>query len=353
MLLTAANAGIGDHCSDGRRAVLEGSSVVFGGVVSSRFRLYELAGDRRHPRAAKIPAGYAYVISNVGLSASPHFGFGSCPRAVIAAASTHSATRSRPISRCYFVSPLRNSPSKPSLYRTDGRAVRGAERGRRGAFARVTAFGGNSVQHRPTFRRSGYLHCANRECDRVLGAIQGRQYRRRRKWASDCPAHMAGKHLSGAEHDRLLCRQRNEHSTHPSPLGAPPASNSGRNSSARKWNGSTLLSTMPPTKRDAAIFDVHNYAGYRGSIGTENVPTSALGDLWRRIALRSRSDDGRVWAHMNKPQLAHGNLSGLTNIAVADQTDGRESDSSYLATTGHRHAVGSWATTESPTARRC
>ena len=31
------------------------------------------------------------------------------------------------------------------------------------------------------------------------------------------------------------------------------------------------------------ILDVHNYAAYRGAmIGTENVPTSALGDLWRQ-----------------------------------------------------------------------
>jgi len=50
------------------------------------------------------------------------------------------------------------------------------------------------------------------------------------------------------------------------------------------------------------ILDVHNYAAYRGSrIGTENVPTSALGDLWRRIAERYKNNESVIFGLMNEP----------------------------------------------------
>lgn len=50
------------------------------------------------------------------------------------------------------------------------------------------------------------------------------------------------------------------------------------------------------------ILDVHNYAAYRGSrIGMENVPTSALGDLWRRIAERYKDNDSVIFGLMNEP----------------------------------------------------
>ncbi len=50
------------------------------------------------------------------------------------------------------------------------------------------------------------------------------------------------------------------------------------------------------------ILDVHNYAGYRGSrIGTASVPTSALGDLWRRIAERYKNKGTVDFGLMNEP----------------------------------------------------
>lgn len=50
------------------------------------------------------------------------------------------------------------------------------------------------------------------------------------------------------------------------------------------------------------ILDVHNYAVYRGSmIGTPSVPTSALGDLWRRIAERYKDKDTVDFGLMNEP----------------------------------------------------
>lgn len=50
------------------------------------------------------------------------------------------------------------------------------------------------------------------------------------------------------------------------------------------------------------IIDVHNYATYYGSvIGTANVPTDALADLWRRIALRYKDRESVIFGLMNEP----------------------------------------------------
>ena len=56
------------------------------------------------------------------------------------------------------------------------------------------------------------------------------------------------------------------------------------------------------SKRLRVILDVHNYATYGGSvIGTADVPTSALGDLWRRIAERYKDRQTVVFGLMNEP----------------------------------------------------
>ena len=56
------------------------------------------------------------------------------------------------------------------------------------------------------------------------------------------------------------------------------------------------------SKRMQVILDVHNYAAYRGSrIGSESVPTSALGDLWGRIADRYKDNDAVMFGLMNEP----------------------------------------------------
>ena len=56
------------------------------------------------------------------------------------------------------------------------------------------------------------------------------------------------------------------------------------------------------SKKMRVILDVHNYAAYHGSvIGTENVPTSALGDLWRRIAERYKNNETVFFGLMNEP----------------------------------------------------
>ena len=50
------------------------------------------------------------------------------------------------------------------------------------------------------------------------------------------------------------------------------------------------------------ILDVHNYARYKGNvIGSNAVPPSALGDLWRRLAKRYKNDDAVILNIMNEP----------------------------------------------------
>ena len=68
------------------------------------------------------------------------------------------------------------------------------------------------------------------------------------------------------------------------------------------------------------ILDVHNYASYRGSmIGTRNVPTSALGDLWRRIGGRYKNNKSVVFGLMNEPQnLLTETWLEAANIAIAE-----------------------------------
>ena len=68
------------------------------------------------------------------------------------------------------------------------------------------------------------------------------------------------------------------------------------------------------------ILDVHNYAAYHGSmIGTKNVPTSALGDLWRRIAERYKDNETVVFGLMNEPNnLPTETWLEAANIAIAE-----------------------------------
>ena len=68
------------------------------------------------------------------------------------------------------------------------------------------------------------------------------------------------------------------------------------------------------------IFDVHNYAAYRGSmIGTTKVPTTALGDLWRRIAQRYKDKETVVFGLMNEPNnLRTETWLEAANMAIAD-----------------------------------
>jgi endoglucanase len=67
------------------------------------------------------------------------------------------------------------------------------------------------------------------------------------------------------------------------------------------------------------ILDVHNYAAYRGSmIGTTSVPTSALGDLWRKIAARYKDKESVVFGLMNEPNnLKTETWFEAANIAIA------------------------------------
>ena len=67
------------------------------------------------------------------------------------------------------------------------------------------------------------------------------------------------------------------------------------------------------------ILDVHNYAGYRGAkIGSKNVPTSTLGDLWGRIAERYKDNDAVAFGLMNEPNnLPTETWLEAANIAIA------------------------------------
>jgi endoglucanase len=68
------------------------------------------------------------------------------------------------------------------------------------------------------------------------------------------------------------------------------------------------------------ILDVHNYASYRGAkIGTKNVPTNALGDLWRRIAERYKDNQSVVFGLMNEPHdMSTETWLEAANAAIAE-----------------------------------
>lgn len=68
------------------------------------------------------------------------------------------------------------------------------------------------------------------------------------------------------------------------------------------------------------ILDVHNYAESFGSvIGMQNLPTSALGDLWRRIGARFKGNGSVVFGLMNEPKgLRTETWLEAVNIAIAE-----------------------------------
>ena len=68
------------------------------------------------------------------------------------------------------------------------------------------------------------------------------------------------------------------------------------------------------------IVDVHNGASYYGSIiGTKNLPTGALGDLWRRIAERYGGNETVIFGLMNEPNsLPTETWLEAANIAIAE-----------------------------------
>jgi len=74
------------------------------------------------------------------------------------------------------------------------------------------------------------------------------------------------------------------------------------------------------SKKMRVILDVHNYAAYHGSaLGTENLPTSALGDLWRRIAERYKNNETVFFGLMNEPNnLPTETWLEAANIAIAE-----------------------------------
>ncbi|HWP26990.1 MAG TPA: glycoside hydrolase family 5 protein [Xanthobacteraceae bacterium] len=68
------------------------------------------------------------------------------------------------------------------------------------------------------------------------------------------------------------------------------------------------------------IIDVHNYGAYRGSaIGSENLPVSAFGDLWRRLATRYGTNDAVIFGLMHAPTgLATERWLEAANRAIAE-----------------------------------
>jgi endoglucanase len=68
------------------------------------------------------------------------------------------------------------------------------------------------------------------------------------------------------------------------------------------------------------ILDVHNYAAYSGTvIGTKDLPPSALGDLWRRIAERYKNNDVVIFGLMNEPNgLPTETWLEAANTAIAE-----------------------------------
>jgi endoglucanase len=76
---------------------------------------------------------------------------------------------------------------------------------------------------------------------------------------------------------------------------------------------------LAASKGMRTIIDVHNYASYRGSvIGTKDLSTVALADLWRRIAQRYKDNALVVFGLMNEPTgLATETWLEAVNIAIA------------------------------------
>lgn len=68
------------------------------------------------------------------------------------------------------------------------------------------------------------------------------------------------------------------------------------------------------------IIDVHNYAAYHGAvIGTRELPVDVFVDLWRRLALRYRSNESVIFGLMNEPKgLRTETWLEATNAAIAD-----------------------------------
>lgn len=73
------------------------------------------------------------------------------------------------------------------------------------------------------------------------------------------------------------------------------------------------------SKNMKTIIDIHNYAQYyRFTIGTPNTPIAALGNLWRRIAVRFKNNDQVIFGLMNEPKgLSTETWLAAANIAIA------------------------------------
>ena len=67
------------------------------------------------------------------------------------------------------------------------------------------------------------------------------------------------------------------------------------------------------------ILDVHNYARYQGFvIGSRNLSTDALGDLWRRLGERYKDNETVIFGLMNEPNgLPTETWLAAANIAIA------------------------------------
>jgi endoglucanase len=68
------------------------------------------------------------------------------------------------------------------------------------------------------------------------------------------------------------------------------------------------------------ILDVHNYATYNGAvIGAKSLPTTALGDLWRRLGERYKGNETVIFGLMNEPNdLPTETWLEAANIAIAE-----------------------------------
>jgi endoglucanase len=74
------------------------------------------------------------------------------------------------------------------------------------------------------------------------------------------------------------------------------------------------------SKKMRVILDVHNYAAYHGvTLGSAQLPTSALGDLWRRLAERYKNNETVFFGLMNEPnKLSTETWLEAANIAIAE-----------------------------------
>lgn len=74
------------------------------------------------------------------------------------------------------------------------------------------------------------------------------------------------------------------------------------------------------SKKMRVILDVHNYAAYHGAmLGSALLPTSALGDLWRRLAERYKNNETVFFGLMNEPNnLPTETWLEAANIAIAE-----------------------------------